>query len=258
MELYNGKFLNIKLETENNRFVLFWHKSPTTIKEFKSEILKYISIKDKHNADQFLWLNQNFKFQMDEDCKSWFEKTVIASCNEDKPDQEKQGHNDNICLVIGKDILAQMENIGVYQLESPSGFLPRYFAEEKEARDWLDGKVSVKKNEGFEVNFIGLDDQGQSIIEIKDSHKDIGLSIKTLKKAFSEKEFLVKKSEKFTSLTSREKETLSWIIQGYSNKEVSLKMNISPNTVRTHRNRIWQKLNISNNKELYEYSYFFE
>ena len=39
--------------------------------------------------------------------------------------------------------------------------------------------------------------------------------------------------EKYSSLTPREKEVLKFLIKGYTNKQISEKMYISSNTVRT-------------------------
>lgn len=55
---------------------------------------------------------------------------------------------------------------------------------------------------------------------------------------------------KETKLTSREKEMLRLIAQGYSNNEVAEKMYISPETARTHRRNMLRKLNLNNTAKL--------
>ena len=69
--------------------------------------------------------------------------------------------------------------------------------------------------------------------------------------------FMRNNIEKYYSLTPREKETLKFIIKGYTNKQISEKMYVSSNTIRTHRNQIWKKLNVTQISECLRYQYFF-
>lgn len=54
-------------------------------------------------------------------------------------------------------------------------------------------------------------------------------------------------------LTDREKEIVRLTMLGYSNKEISMKLHISPKTVENHKSRVMQKLNITNKHELIKY-----
>lgn len=57
--------------------------------------------------------------------------------------------------------------------------------------------------------------------------------------------------EKFSSLlTSREKELLGYYTKAYSDKSIALHLHISPLTVKTHRKRIFKKLEVNNIQEL--------
>jgi DNA-binding CsgD family transcriptional regulator len=57
-----------------------------------------------------------------------------------------------------------------------------------------------------------------------------------------------------TSLTNREKEILGLIARGLISKEIADKLYISVNTVNTHRQRIIEKLNVSNTYEAIRYA----
>lgn len=46
-------------------------------------------------------------------------------------------------------------------------------------------------------------------------------------------------------LTEREKEVLSFLVEGWEYKEIGLKMNISPNTIRNHISNIYKKLHVT-------------
>ena len=63
---------------------------------------------------------------------------------------------------------------------------------------------------------------------------------------------------RFHSLTRREKEILKNVASGSSNKEIGESLFISEHTVRTHRNNIWRKLNISHIKDAIRFAGLFE
>lgn len=58
-----------------------------------------------------------------------------------------------------------------------------------------------------------------------------------------------------SSLTNREKEILGLIVRGLISKEIADKLYISVNTVNTHRQRIIEKLNVSNTYEAIRYAH---
>ncbi|WP_458413510.1 response regulator [Schinkia sp. CFF1] len=64
-----------------------------------------------------------------------------------------------------------------------------------------------------------------------------------------------KKLNKISSsiLTDREKEIVRLTMLGFTNKEISIKLHISPKTVENHKTRIMQKLNLTNKHELVKY-----
>lgn len=57
-----------------------------------------------------------------------------------------------------------------------------------------------------------------------------------------------------SSLTSREKEILRLLVEGYSNKEIAEKLVISPSTVHSHRTNLMAKLNLHSRHELIQYA----
>lgn len=70
--------------------------------------------------------------------------------------------------------------------------------------------------------------------------------------------FYIKHYEKFQSLTNREKEILRFIASGHTNKSTGEFLSISEHTVRTHRNRIWKKLDIRYLGDAIRYAEVFE
>jgi DNA-binding NarL/FixJ family response regulator len=68
----------------------------------------------------------------------------------------------------------------------------------------------------------------------------------TLMKLFAH----MRKSASQASLAKREKEIMAHICQGYRNKEIAQKLNISEQTVKSHCNRIYKKLGVSDRLQL--------
>jgi len=65
----------------------------------------------------------------------------------------------------------------------------------------------------------------------------------------------MRQQEKNVNLAKREKEIVFHICQGYRNKEIAQKLNISEQTVKSHCNRIYKKLGVSDRLQLALYSY---
>jgi DNA-binding NarL/FixJ family response regulator len=61
--------------------------------------------------------------------------------------------------------------------------------------------------------------------------------------------------EKKINLTGKEREIVSFICQGYRNKEIALKLDISEQTIKSHCNRIYKKIGISDRLQLALYAY---
>ncbi len=81
---------------------------------------------------------------------------------------------------------------------------------------------------------------------------ELWLDRKTMSHFLSKRSDL--KKEKFP-LTHAEKEIASLICQGYRNKEIAQKRNISEQTVKSHCNRIFKKIGVSDRLQLAVYHY---
>ena len=60
--------------------------------------------------------------------------------------------------------------------------------------------------------------------------------------------------DSYDLLTDREKEVLQLLAEGKSNKEVASALDLSPNTVETHRTRIMQKLDLHSSADIVLYA----
>lgn len=76
----------------------------------------------------------------------------------------------------------------------------------------------------------------------------------TILKSIINKSKTEQKEKKGDLLTKREKEIISLVVDGLTNKEIAEKLFISIRTVDTHKNNIMQKLNLKSSVELVKYA----
>lgn len=69
-------------------------------------------------------------------------------------------------------------------------------------------------------------------------------------KTFLHESGIVSKAGKINGITSREKEIIEYVCQGYTNKEIATKLTLSEHTVKAHLNRIFKKFNATSRSKL--------
>jgi DNA-binding CsgD family transcriptional regulator len=162
-----------------------------------------------------------------------------------------------LAFVFGQDVAVLMQGV-----ENPyTGFNPKYFTNKIEAINWLSKEskaIDYKTiNNNLDITFKGIDDNEKIVFEFKEDASKFDGIINLFKTIIEQHHFMKNNIDKYSSLTKRERETLKFIINGYDNKQIAEKMHISANTVRTHRNRIWHKLEIKHFSNCLKYKCFF-
>ena len=254
MKIYQGEYLEIKYEKENNRFVNSWKSTPN-IDFFKSELLKYLEYLEQFNPVQIIWLQQNFKHQIDDKTKFWVEENILKPrFKEGYIKLDEEGYHP-IAFVVGQDVLSHMEVMGVFDAPNPSVFKPKHFATEQDARNWLNKRIEItsKEDKITEISYKGIDENGYAIIEVKKTAANIVETIKSFRDIFDESDFIKANVERYSSLTKREKEVLYSLSKGGKQKEISEKLFISTHTLREHWKNIKRKLEVKNTNELIKY-----
>ena len=103
------------------------------------------------------------------------------------------------------------------------------------------------------IIYKGINEIGLATFEITKSPKDISKTIKLFKTIIDENNFIKLNWDRFSKLTSKEKEVISLIAIGYKHKDAAENMNISIHTVRDHLKSIKKKLEISSNADIHRY-----
>jgi len=128
MKIYEGPYLTILFEKENDRFVQSWSTTLNSVDSFKEEMLIYTSFYKQHNPSQTLWIQQNFTLHLDQKVFAWIEKKVNIPC-------VKYG-NKKTAFIVGKDVLAHLTVIDSFE-KNKSTINVSHFVSEKEAIIWL-------------------------------------------------------------------------------------------------------------------------
>jgi len=261
MEIYNGPHLFIKHEEANSRLICTWKSSPLNDLAYRKELIEHLHIVQNIKPSQVMWLLENLTFKVDDVTKKWVDENISKPIFKAGFLAKRQDGFDQVALVVGHDILAYIEVIDIFKDNPTNSFKPKHFATETEAKSWLSEEFIIKdsknKNQEIEISFKGIDDNGKVVFELREQAVNFDGTINLFKTILEQNHFMRNNIEKYSSLTPREKEVLKFIIKGYTNKQISEKMYVSQHTIRTHRNRIWKKLDVKQVSECLSYQYFF-
>ena len=257
MKVYNSPHLIIEYEKENSRLINTWKSNPHNDVAYREELIEYLDISKKIKPSQMIWILDKKTFKPNLATKKWVDEVILNPIFKSGFVKRRADGYDQLAFVFGQDFSVLLQGV-----ENPyTGFNPKYFATEIEAINWLsnESKAIDYKNvhQNLDITYKGIDDNGKIVFELKEDASKFDGTINLFKTIIEQHHFIKKNIDKYSCLTKREKETLKFIINGDDNKQISEKMFISSNTVRTHRNRIWKKLEIQNLRECLKYVCFF-
>lgn len=186
--------------------------------------------------------------------------------------EEERGINIVGVFNVGKDLVSDLKNIiklnpDVILSDYSADFnilfsIPESFLEENRLRILLIGDRTIR----FVADKHLKDLITKGVVGILPPSADSDLLKKALRAVIAGELWLdrmtlkkllasMKNREKNVNLAKREREIVYHICQGYRNKEIAQKLNISEQTVKSHCNRIYKKLGVSDRLQLALYSY---
>ena len=261
MEVYNGSHLIITYEKGCSRLISTWKSSPHNDLEYRKELIEHLNIAQKIKPSQIIWLLESLTFKVGDVTKKWVDENISAPILRAGFVGKNQDGFDQVVFIVGKDVLAYIEIMDIFKENTSNSFKPKIFATEIESIKWLSQDVNTKdsksKEQKLAITFKGTDDDGKVVFELRQQATNFDGTINLFKIILEQNQFMRNNVEKYSSLTPREKETLKYIIKGCTNNQISEKMHVSPHTIRTHRNRIWQKLEIKHFRDCLKYESFF-
>jgi len=261
MEVYNGSHLIITYEKGCSRLISTWKSSPPNDLEYRKELIEHLHIAQKIKPSQIIWRLDSLTLKVADDTKKWVNENISAPIFRAGFVGKNQDGFDQVAFIVGQDVLAYIEIMDIFKENLSIGFKPKYFATEIECINWLSQDANTKdsnsKEQKLSITFKGTDDDGKVVFEFKEQPSKFNSTINSFKTIIEQNHFIKSNVQQYSSLTPREIETLKFIIKGYTNLQISTKMYVSLNTIRTHRNRIWQKLEIKHFRDCLKYESFF-
>lgn len=241
MILYQGAFLSVSYEKDNDLFVQKWSSQTISLADFKHEMLKFVAFYKKYRPQKALWLQKEFSLIIDKEAYGWIEENVNQKCYTDG--------NEKCAFVVGKDVFAHVSVIDSFN-EAEEVFITKHFLTEKEAREWL---FHVKEEEtGYlkpKVIFEKVDEKGDLVFKIENSKNYVDEALMLFMDEVGLQQFSNQNLHKLLTLTKREKQVFELIADGKTGTQVAEILFISKNTSRTHWRNIKAKLAIKSSKD---------
>lgn len=244
-KIYKSEFLKIDYNSKSNLFIQTWLLSPNTIDEFKHEMLEYTKLYKTYKPKHTLWIQQNFKIDIDDTTAFWIEKNVNEPCF--------NYGNEKCAFVVSSDVLIHLKTIEAFE-KADSCINAKHFASINDAKEWLKNK-NIENNTDTKIIYDGVDDAGNLILKIPSNN--IKHTLKNVRKSVEEELFINNHKEKIELLTKREKEILNLIAKDKKYQEVASELFISEHTVHSHWKKIKTKLNFKSKSEIRLFSKMF-
>jgi hypothetical protein len=243
----NSKHLKSTFDKSKSLFRQEWnHNSPLTIIDFQSEMRAFRELFEEFRPNNVLWIQKNFTTNLTNEDQMWIEDNINKDCL-------KWGLK-KCAFVVGKDLMSQMLVFNFFQ-ETDSCINPKHFGSEKEAMDWIifDKLPNAHIFNDFHIKFNGTTEEGKSSFVLETYTQNTEATLKTLSNLLKENAFLKENTDRFFTLTNREKEVFKLYANGEGFKSIADKLFLSELTVRTHWRNAKKKLNIKSLSDISDY-----
>lgn len=247
---YQSDYLSIKYHEKEKLLLPVWSGKPLTAELFMAEMRNYMVLFHKTKAERAIWNHTNFTFTIPDNLFSWIETEVNQPA--------KKGGVQKVGFILGEDVMAQFSTMNSFE-STKSVFAPRYFAHPAKALDWVNKKEEVSGNPFEQVIELLIDkneEKGIASIQMEIKLEQLPYYMQKLNELFNHQAFVYKNYQKFMRLTAREKEILGMVTQGYTSQEISARLQISFNTILTHRRNILRKLECKNVADMMRFTTF--
>lgn len=237
--------------SEKDRLILpAWSGTKLCTEDFIDEMKQYMVLLEKTKAKDALWDHTHFTFQIPDSLYTWIENHVNLPA--------KLMGTEKIGFIMGQDVMAQFSTMDCFEA-TQSVYAPRYFSDPSKALNWVKKKEKQTSNPfENEIKLVVENnlEKGTSKIQLELSLEQLPYYLKELKSLVNQQASVHKNYRRFMLLTAREKEILSLVVQGYSNKAIADRLFTSVHTVTTHRKNILKKLECRNMTELVKFKLF--
>lgn len=229
MEIYRSE--NIEIIQHGDMLIQEWTSAKLNIEVFRKELRIFLSFYEKVRPKSVLWLQENFKLQIPSSLYNWIENDIVKR-------QYETGMK-NLGFTVSADMLSHLSVMASFEKVS-SVIQPNFFTDKNIAVDFLDKKVRKQSK----LKYVIEHNSDHARVNIDLDFDLLPKVIFSLNKIEEEQKFVNSNIKNIQSLTSREMEIFILIVNGYSSKEIGIKLYIETSTIGTHRKNIVKKLHI--------------
>lgn len=218
--------------------------------QYGSAIRAFREVYEKILPRFTLWDNTGFLHVISPEEQKWTNAFLNQPCME-KAATEKLG------FIVSPDVLAMHSVVNVFEEEAT--FRPGFFINEQQALDWFSRKEEFPAMQlPATTPELALQAEIDTVcINFKIERQDIPYYLKRLKQILKDEQFIQQHYLLFRQLSLQEKKILSFLIQGLNNGQIAGQLQLSIETIKTHRRNILRKLDCKNIAELISYGLFY-
>jgi DNA-binding CsgD family transcriptional regulator len=243
--LFKNEIISIEYNEKEDLVYSSWHRCQFA-EDFVRAIKDYKIIFNKILPSKILWNDSDFSLFITPELQKWTYDFL------DKP-ASALNIDFQVSHILPQQLLISLPIIEMFP-DGKTYYQPRFFAHEQEALNYLINQPSSNNDLKLSVNKQENKNRAQIVLDINlDMLPEYLIEFQKLLKS---RYFLVENTQKYSLLSTREKEILKLITKNCSNKEIADKLILSLETVKTHRKNIIRKLQCKSISELMSYTVF--
>lgn len=201
------------------------------LRSFKTEVEK---IKPRYT----LWDNRTFRYHISKEEQVWTDTFLNAPCMQ-------MGFIKKVGIIVGPET-SGLQSVATLFEEGEAEVQPGFFLHDKKAIDWFLKKTEEVAPMPEPTVFIDSISEEAVTLKLELPSEYLSYYIKRVVDVLGDHSSLQEKIRLFHSLTRQEKKILRFILNGLYNKEIAGRLNISIETVKSHRKNILSKLQCEN------------
>lgn len=242
MNIYQSEFLSIRKQDET--LIQTWTDSNLDANNYQQELYKFMDLFYKIRPKKLVWDTKKCTLAIPAELDNWMGEKILIPIY-------KKGIRELI-FTIPKDIAVHLSIVA--SLEKASEIIrPVYFADFNEATSYsvqnqtaAIHKPTINCQLGTELNSFD--------INLNIAPNDLPRLLQSIKQLEINNQFLAQNKNRYDSLTFREIQVFKFIALGKTNSQIGLELFIDESSVKTHRKKIKEKLNIKSHFDIYQYA----
>lgn len=245
MNIYKSDFLNIR--KEDDTLIQTWTDKNLDATDYQQELYNFMDLFHKVKPKKLVWDTKKCTLAIPAELDNWMGAHVLIPIY-------KKGIRELI-FTVPEDTAVHLSIVS--SLEKASEIIrPVYFLDFNGALSYPAHKQTplshtpvVNCQPNTELNTFG--------VNLNITPNDLPRLLHAINHIEIENQFVAQNKNRYNSLTLREIQVFKHIALGKTNSQIGLELFIDESSVKTHRKKIKEKLNIKSNYDIYQYARYF-